>query len=223
MMLTTRHSVLLLIATLGLGYAAPRPTTAADDGFIAMFNGQDFSGWVVEGANTSGKGDGAKPIWSVENGNIVASGKGYGFVRYDVKVSDFVFEVEYRLSKSANSGVGIRTVPYTGSVATRPSFAAYEIQILDDASKPANEYSSGSLYRYVPARVNATLPTGQWNKMHLECRGPKILITLNDKTIQDLDQTTIDKIKDKPLSGYLCLQSHNNRVEFRNPRFKKLE
>ena len=40
--------------------------------------------------------------------------------------------------------------------------------------------------------------------------------------IQDIDQTTIDEIKDKPLSGYFCLQSHTKKIEFRKVQLKEL-
>jgi hypothetical protein len=58
--------------------------------------------------------------------------------------------------------------------------------------------------------------------MEIECRGPKIRITLNGQTIQDVDQSTIAEIKNKPLSGYLCLQNHGKLIEFRNVRVKGL-
>ncbi len=205
------------------GAVAPRPAAAADDGFIAMFNGKNLTGWVVEGASNSGKETDKKPIWSVRDGVIHCTGQGFGFLRYDKKVDDFLFEVEYRMSPRANSGIGIRGTKYAGSRDTRPSFASYEIQILDDAGKTPTPGSSGSLYRYVAAKVNATKPAGQWNQIRVECRGPRIKVTLNGQVIHDLDQTTVAEIKDKPLSGYVCLQSHSRAIEFRNPRMKALK
>jgi hypothetical protein len=34
--------------------------------------------------------------------------------------------------------------------------------------------------------------------------------------VQDVDQSTIEEIKNKPLSGYLSLQCHGSVVAFRN-------
>jgi len=212
----------LFLAAAALAAPAPPP---ADDGLVPIFNGKDLSGWVVEGASSSKSKKDAKsePIWSVRDGLIRCTGDGFGFIRYDKKVEDFVFEVEYRMSPRANSGIGIRSTRFTGPAKTRPSFAAYEIQLLDDAGKPATKSSTGSLYRYVAPKENASKPAGQWNQIRIECRGPRILITLNGKTVQDLDQTTVSEIKDKPLSGYIMLQSHSRPVEFRNPRLKVLK
>ena len=190
-----------------------------------MFNGKDLSGWVVEGASQSKPktGEKAEPIWSVRDGIIHCTGDGFGFIRYDKPVADFIFEVEYRMGPRANSGIGIRSGKFTGPAKTRPSYAAYEVQLLDDAGKPANKGSTGSLYRYVAPKLNATKPAGQWNQIRIECRGPRILIKLNGQTVQDLDQTTVAEIKDKPLSGYILLQSHTRPVDFRNPRVKVLK
>ena len=197
--------------------------SVAEDGFVDIFNGKDLHGWVVEGGKTSLEGDHEVPVWSVKDGMLVATGAKYGFLRYDEKIlKDFVVHVEYRLSKGCNSGFGIRTVKYTGKAATRPSFAGYEVQVLADAGRKPTIHSSGSLYRYVAPKVNATRPAGEWNSIDIECRGPKIHVVLNGQVIQDVDQTTIDEIKDKPLSGYFCLQSHTKKIEFRKVQLKKL-
>jgi hypothetical protein len=126
------------------------------------------------------------------------------------------------MSKKCNSGFGIRTVKYTGKTATRPSRAAYEVQVLADAGKKPDIHSSGSLYLHIAPKVNSSLPAGEWNMIDIECRGPKIHIVLNGKVIQDVDQSAIDEIKDKPLSGYFSLQSHSNMIEFRKVQIKEI-
>jgi hypothetical protein len=199
------------------------PASGAEDGFVDIFNGKDLQGWVVEGGKASRDGDRDVPVWSIQNGILTATGAKYGFLRYDEKVlKDFVVHAEYRLSKGCNSSFGIRTVKYNGKAATRPSFAGYEVQVLADSGRKPTEHSSGSLYRYVAPKVNATRPAGEWNSIDIECRGPKIHIVLNGQVIQDIDQTTIDEIKDKPLSGYFCLQSHTKKIEFRKVQLKEL-
>ncbi len=185
-----------------------------------LFNGKDLSGWVIDGPTeykdkTTGQ---TRPLWTVQDGKIVTAGKGFGFLRYDrEQFADFKLHVEYRMSKNANSGIGIRTGRFDAkkSRATRPSFFSYEVQLLDDAGKKADKHSSGSLYRYVAPKVNAVKPSPAWNTVEIECRGPRIRITMNGQEILDVDQTTIPEIKNKPLKGYVCLQSHTNQVEFR--------
>jgi hypothetical protein len=195
---------------------------AADDGFVDIFNGKDMKGWVVEGGKSSKKGDVDVPIWSVKDGMLTATGAKYGFLRYDHVYKDFIAHVEYRMSKNCNSGFGIRTVKYNGKIETRPSRASYEVQVLADAGKKPDIHSSGSLYLHIAPTENASLKPGEWNTIDIECRGPKIHIVLNGKVIQDIDQSKIEDLKDKPLSGYFSLQSHSNKIEFRKVQIKEL-
>jgi hypothetical protein len=184
-----------------------------------LFNGKSLDGWVAEGVTEVTLDAVAKPVWTVADGMIVCTGKGFGFLRYAEKeFGDFSFHVEYRIAKGGNSGIGIRTVPFDAkkSTATRPSYACYEIQLLDDAGKPANTHCTGSLYRYVAPSSNPSKPAGEWNVMDIHCQGPHIRIDLNGAKIIDVDQRTVEAIKNKPLRGYLCLQNHGRNIEFRN-------
>lgn len=192
------------------------------DAMQPIFNGRDLDGWVVEGTARYKDGEQEKPVWSVEEGMIICAGKGFGFLRYDQPLENFAVRLEYRMSKGCNSGIGIRTVKFTGPARTRPSYAGYEIQILDDAGRPPQKHSSGSLYRYLAPTTNETKAAPEWNTIEIECRGPRIKVTLNGRLIHDVDQSTIESIKDKPLSGYFCLQNHGKRIEFRDIRLKKL-
>ncbi len=205
-------------------------TRAADksDDWIEMFNGKDFTGWVIDGPTEyKDKADGnkSKPLWVVENKMIRTAGVGLGFLRYERKFSDFVFHVEYRMVKGANSGIGVRTRVYDSkmSTATRPSFYSYEIQLLDDSDKKPGKHSTGSLYRYVAPTAMANKPAPEWNIIEVECVGTKIRVIMNDKEVLYVDQSTIEEIKNKPLSGYVCIQSHSKQVEFRNLKFKEIK
>jgi hypothetical protein len=183
--------------------------------FDEIFNGKDLTGWVAEGTTTRGSGDEKSPVWTVADGEIHCAGGGFGFLRFDRPVCDFTLKAEIKLDPKANSGIGIRTVPYRNVRQTRPSFASYEVQIQDDAGTPADKHCSGSLYRYVAPTENAMKPAGEWNTVEISCTGPKILIKINGKTVQDVDQSKIDEIKAKPLCGYICLQNHGSPAVFR--------
>lgn len=201
---------------------SPPPVSQTDEGFVPIFNGRDLSGWVVEGSSKAVIDGKEQEIWAVENGEIHCRGKGFGFLRYDKPLKDFVVRLEYKIAPKGNSGIGIRTVKFGGKANTRPSFAGYEIQLLDDAGKPVSRHSTGSLYRYVAPAENPSLPAGQWNSVEIECRGPRLRIVFNGKVLHDLDQTTVEEIKSKPLEGYFCLQDHGSKVWFRNVRIREL-
>lgn len=213
---------LLLVLVFG------RQVMAADGpSELVLFNGKDLDGWVAEGKKEFKDADGSmKPVWTVRDGMIHCAGNGFGFLRYDKKVfSSFALHVEYRMAPKCNSGVGIRTIAYDPRLSreTRPSFFGYEIQLLDDAGLPPTKHSSGSLYRYVAPRVNAVKAAPEWNSLDIECVGPRIKVRINDVETLDVDQSKLDETKNKPLQGFICLQNHGGRIEFRNVRARDIK
>jgi hypothetical protein len=224
----------MLLALSAIGHAAEdRP----------LFNGKDLDGWVVEGPKEDKQGN---ANWRVEDGMIICRGKGFGFLRYDrQQFGDFALHVEYRFAPQSktnprgNSGLGIRTVPFDPkhSLLTRASFASYEIQLQDDAGRKPDAHSTGSLYRYLAPQANAVKPAPEWNSVDVECVGPRIKVRVNGEVVVDADQTKLADLaakdkpgeagqapapKDKPLRGYIALQSHTGQVEFRQVRIREL-
>jgi hypothetical protein len=195
----------------------------SNEGFATLFNGKSLEGWIVEGTKTYKDGDVEKPVWTVQDGLIHCAGKGFGFLRYDEKLSDFELRLEYRQKPNSNTGIGIRYEKFTGAVNTRPSRAGYEIQLLDDGHKPPDDHSTGSLYRYVAPKTSAAKPAGQWNEISIQCVGPKIKIVLNGQVVQDVDQREIKAIAKKPLEGYISVQNHGGVVDFRDIKLKNLD
>ncbi len=63
------------------------------------------------------------------------------------------------------------------------------------------------------------------------CAGPRIKVRLNDRTVLEADQSDLADLtskpsaapapKDKPPSGYVALQSHSGRVEFRKVQIRE--
>lgn len=209
---------LWLVGSTGCGYA-PEPRE--------LFNGHDLTGWTIEGPREYSDGDQVKPLWAVRDGSIVCHGKAYGFLRYsEQEFGDFALHVEYKMSPRANSGIGIRTIPYdpARSETTRPSFAAFEVQLMDDADQPQPDaHSSGALYNYLaPIVSNAVRPAPQWNAVDVECGGPRVKVTINGCRVLECDTTRDDRLKDKPRRGYVSLQSHTSIVEFRSVRIREL-
>jgi hypothetical protein len=199
-----------------------------------IFNGKDLTGWVVEGPKTfkdAEKKD--QPIWVARDGMIscMVDKNSFGFLRYEKTYKDFELQLEYRFEKPApkakrgNSGVGIRTTVYDPkkSEQTRPSMYGYEIQLLDDYDRKPDKHSTGSLYRYVTPSESAAKAAPQWNQLTVRCIGPKITVTLNEKKIIDVDQSTIKEIEKKPLEGYISLQNHSSKVDFRKIRVREIK
>ncbi len=197
----------------------------AEEEPLALFNGKNLDGWVIEGDDNAQKNSNGEPSWRVAEGTIVCESKGFGFLRYKEKeFADFVLTVEYKVAKGGNTGIGIRTGPFDpkNSHASRPSYFGYEVQLLDDAGKPAKKTSTASLYRYVAPTENASKPAGEWNTIEITCKGPKISIVLNGKKVLDADQSMMKGLQTKPLKGSICLQLHHTKAEFRSVTVREL-
>lgn len=199
-----------------------RAAKAKDEKFQPLFNGKDLTGWKVL--------EGKEKAWSVEEGMIVVSGEGGGWLGTERDYADFVLRLEYRLTPKGNSGVYLRA-PEKGHI----SRVGMEIQILDDDhpdyKKIAPYQFTGSLYHVVAPSEKAIKPPGEWNAFEITAKGRKLSIVLNGKKIVDTDLDECLKDPEvakehaglKRSTGKIGLQSHNGRVEFRNIQIKELK
>jgi hypothetical protein len=195
--------------------------SAADKGFVSLFNGKDLTGWTLLGKSGSG--------YKVENGVIVCPEDGGGNLLTDKEFSDFVLRLDFKLSPGGNNGVGLRA-PLAGDIA----YSGMEIQILDQENEKYKGklqpwQHTGSIYNVAPANGDALKPVGQWNHYEITAKGPKITIVLNGKKLVDADLSTVkdpEILKKHPgiqrKSGRVGFLGHNTRVEFRNIQIKEL-
>jgi hypothetical protein len=204
--------------------AARAPLVASDkSGMETIVHQNDLDGWHVDGTARFDDKTERHPVWTVANGEVFCAGHGFGFLRYEKQLADFVVSLEFKAGPHTNSGIGLRGIKYSDKdLNTRPSIAGFEVQILDDFGKQSTVDTSGALYRYVAPIKNAIRKAGEWNRLVITCRGPKIVVRLNGETVQDFDQTSTPKTADKSLSGYLSLQNHGGLIVFRNIRLKEL-
>ncbi len=191
----------------------------APEGFEPLFNGKDLTGWKAHG----GKMD----AWGAENGLLFTTGVGGGWLLTEKEYDNFELRLEYKVPKGGNSGVGLRA-PRQGDVA----YSGMEIQILDD---PAPEYKNirpaqhtGSIYDVVPCSKQVGKPAGEWNQYHIAAKGRQITVELNGVKIVDANLDDYkDHAKKHPgilrTTGSIGLQSHTDRVEFRNIYLKMLK
>jgi hypothetical protein len=217
------RSILLLLPFLLVvpGSAQAPAEKEKAEGFIPLFNGTDLTGWKQYGSK--------QKVWAVEDGLIVCQARGGGWLGTDRDYADFELRLEYRLTPGGNSGVYIRA-PEAGHI----SRVGMEIQLLDDnhlryAKLDFYQYT-GSIY-HVAAPIRRTgKPAGQWNALAIRAQGPQVAVTLNGAKILDADLDRCRKdaavAKEHPglarTTGRIGLQSHTDRVEFRNLRVKEL-
>lgn len=200
--------------------AADTPTTAdKEDGFVALFNGKDMSGWVGNVTGYIPQADGSLEC---------VPDKGHGNLYTEKEYANFVLRFDFKLTPGANNGLGIRT-PKEGDAA----YVGMELQILDD---PAPVYKNiqpwqhhGSIYNVVAAKPGHLKPTGEWNSQEVIADGRHIKVILNGTTIVDAN---LDDVKDPETlkkhpglarkSGHIGFLGHGSPLSFRNIRIKEL-
>lgn len=177
-----------------------------------LFNGTDLDGWEPVGLNPDS--------WGVENGLLYTDGAGSGWLSTVAQYDDFIFELEFRVPDGGNSGVFIRA-PREGN----PAFAGLEIQILDDYAERYSDLKpyqySGSIYNVKAPSKRVTKPAGEWQSMVIRADGPHIQVTINGEMILSTSLSNhMELVEDHPglvrRKGYIGLQNHSSRVEFRN-------
>ncbi len=185
----------------------------------SLFNGKDLTGWKII--------DGKEGNWGVQDGILFTSGEGGGWLSTDREYDNFQLDLDFRVVTGGNSGVFLRS-PREGD----PAYTGMEIQVLDDY---APEYAKlnqwqycGSIYGVQAPSVRATKKAGEWEHYTIIANGPHITITLNDQLIVDADLIShMDKESTHPglkrRSGFIGLQCHTSRVEYRNITIKELE
>jgi hypothetical protein len=214
------HAAVLLLA-IACAAQSGKDAAKADD-FVPLFNGKDLAGWKQYEGKPGG--------WEVADGLLICTGKGGGWLGTERDYANFVVRLEYRLGPGGNSGVYLRA-PEKGHI----SRDGMEIQILDDnhpryAKLDFYQYT-GSIYHVVPPTQRAGKPAGQWNAMEIRAEGRRVVVTLNGKKIvdADLDHALKDQAVAKEhtgltrTTGRIGLQSHSERVEFRNLQVKELK
>jgi hypothetical protein len=192
--------------------------TAMAADWTTLFNGKDLTGWKAV--------DGPMASWKVEDGVLFCSGGGGGWLSTEREYANCEIELEFRVPPGGNSGVFLRA-PHQGN----PAFAGMEIQILDDAAPEYAELQPyqycGSLYGIAAPASRASKPAGEWQKLHIKCDGRRVQATLNGTPIVEAN---LDEHKDKEsshpgirrASGYVGLQNHGTRLDFRNIRLREL-
>ncbi|MEX0770199.1 MAG: family 16 glycoside hydrolase [Balneolaceae bacterium] len=184
-----------------------------------LFNGRDLEGWEVVGGSSEG--------WGVENGILYTEGEESGWLSSASVYDNFILELEYRVPDAGNSGVFLRA-PREGN----PAYEGMEIQILDDDAGQYAELEpwqyTGSVYGVKAPSKRVTKPAGEWQHMVIRADGPEVRVALNGELIVNTSLIRHMELTDNHpglirRSGFIGLQDHGDRVEFRNIVIHKIE
>ncbi len=215
---------LLLAAVLSLslmpvGQAADN---TPPEGFTAVFNGKDLSGWKGLVANPKKRAamtpdqlaqaqekadESMRAHWRVEDGALVFDGKGQSLCT-GKDYGDFEMYVDWKILPRGDSGIYLRGSP--------------QVQIWDRAEGSGGLYNNQKNPRN-PTK-NADNPVGQWNTFYIKMIGERVTIKLNGELI--VDNVVLENYweRDKPIypTGQIELQNHGNTLWFKNVYIREI-
>ena len=217
-------------------------------GWRLLWDGKTTDGWRQANAeHFPEKG------WVIEDGTLTVVESGGGESRYagdivtEQEFSDFIFEVDFKITEGANSG--IKYFVMEGLNPGSGSEIGPEFQILDNINHPdaemgvAGNRTIGSLYDMIAAEnlseenrndirfkgVNA------WNKARIVARGNHVEHWLNNVKVVEYERGSqiyrnlVQKSKyniyedfGEAETGHILLQDHGNRVSFRSIKIREL-
>ena len=220
-----------------------------EEGWKLLWDGKSSEGW--RGARLDAfpeKG------WSMEKGvltvekSVGAESANGGDIVTIKKYKDFILEVDFRLSKGANSGIKYFVDPDLNTGAG--SAIGCEYQILDDKNHPdakmgiAGNRTLASLYDLIkadallygqdntPKRFNGI---GTWNRARIEVKDARVAHYLNGIKVVEYERGTqmwkalvaYSKYVNWPAfgeaeSGHILLQDHGDEVSFKNVKILEL-
>src|SRR5262245_3166598 len=238
-MTTPTMTRLLPLALLLASTAAP---VRADEGWVQLFNGKDFTGWKIHpkangafaeitkiehegkvtGYDAKLKNGKTEHLWRVEDGILIGSGPSSHLFRQRDDYVDFEYRVEAKINDHGNSGQYFRT-RFEGGFPP-----GYEAQINATHGDPIR---TGSLYpdgrtklknhkNEITVMNKAPHGPDEWFTQEVTMKGSHITIKVNGKVT--VDWTDPDNNFTK---GHFALQGHDpgTVVRFRKIEVKELK
>jgi len=212
--------MLALAVCLGATSAAQKKDNVPPEGFKALFNGKDLTGWkgLVGNPKSRAKMTPEKLAkaqklqdnimrqhWQVVDGALVFSGKGRSLCTAK-DYGDFEMYVDWKIKQKGDSGIYLRGSP--------------QVQIWDPANQKG--VGSGGLYNNQknPSKplLRADNPIGEWNTFYIKMVGERVTVKLNGKLV--VDNVVMENYweRKKPIypTGQIELQNHGNTLYFKN-------
>lgn len=225
-----------LLAAVMSGAAFAQENNKAPEGFTALFNGKDLTGWHGMGhfdprelAKMSAE-EKAKKIaadmedvkqhWTVKDGDLINDGHGV-YLTTDEEYGDYELWIDYKTVAQADSGIYLRANP--------------QVQIWDytEAGGKWNigaDKGSGGLWNNSPGTAGkdptelADKPFGEWNRFRIMQVGERTSVWLNGKHI--VDHARMENFWDRnaPLfrQGVIQLQTHGGEIRWKNIFLRKI-
>ncbi len=201
-----------------------------DEEWVSLFNGQDFSGWVVP------EGDGGH--WKVLDGVIdydaMSQAEGSKDLWTEKSYGDFVLRIDWRIKETPFINQNVPIILPDGSHKLNEKGEVIRMSVPDSDSgiylrgatkSQVNIWTwpvgSGEVYGYrmdpnMPPEVRAGVtPTmhadnhiGEWNTFEITMKGDRLTVELNGHIVIDSVQ-----LPEVPEQGPIGLQHHGHKVD----------
>jgi hypothetical protein len=167
-----------------------------------IYNEKDLSGWWTPGNLASWKPEGESLVCVNSNGN---------YLRTEREYANFTLSLEYKMAKGGNSGIGIRTARNAW-----PSGDGMELQLYDERDgTPLTRHSTMAIYGNLEPLARAD-HSQQWNRVAIKAEGYMISAWVNGVLVQHANTAELPELRRRNLKGWIGLQDHGARTEFRN-------
>jgi hypothetical protein len=201
---------LLAAACLLVGAFAPACGQEAGSEPMALFNGQDLTGWKIHGTEK----------WYVEDGQLVCESgpdAAYGYLATEKSFRDFELTLEFKQEADGNSGVFIR------SSLDGTKISGWQAEVAPPGSHTGGIYESyGRGWLVQPdSSKDGVLEMGDWNTMRIRVVGDRVTTWLNGVQMVTLEDEKIGQAE-----GVIALQIHDGggiKVRWRNLMVEEIE
>ena len=218
----------VILAGVGAAQEPPLNTLTAKekaDGWRLLFDGKTTSGWRGYRQKTMPAG------WQVVDGALTRVSQASDIVTTE-EFGDFELTLEWKVPPNGNSGVHYRVIEEDDVM----WHTAPEYQVIDNAYKGLKPtQAAGANYDLDPPSKDATKPIGSWNQTRIVAKGPHVEHWLNGAKVVEYELWTdawtkkvaASKFKDyksygQARRGFIGLQDHNDRIQFRNIKIRPL-
>lgn len=198
-----------------------------------LFNGKDLNGWYTY-LKIKGKDNDPEKIFSVENGVLHISGKEFGYMCTKKEYANFHLAVEFKWGVmkypprdadtiKRDNGICFY-VPLNEKDFVWPKSIECQIQEGDTGDfwliggttiKVNGTRSQPDSFTRVQKKIDAEMPTGQWNRVEVIANKGKITYIVNGKIVNEGEEPSLS-------SGKILIQSEGAEIYYRKIEIAEL-
>ena len=184
-----KHLLVLLTVSLGCGAATPGGEAARPKAH------PDSTGWEDLLAEDLSNATYPEGVWSFDNGVLTATEDQCIWTREQYE--NFVLDLEFKNAPGTNSGVFVYCSDVDDFIPN-----SVEVQIADDFSpkwsKMPRTWQCAAIFGHLAAAKSAVKKPGEWNRMTINCKGPRIRVMLNGEMVTKMDMRKWTSAKKNP-------------------------